>query len=93
MDFGFYLLVAGVWGCVALAAIFLRLYLVEQRKETDMANTLERIADVPKDILKAVDSVVDTGEQSKIDFTVTIFGRKIGVNIEVFLLAKDGGRQ
>lgn len=55
-----------------------------------MAAPLETIAAVPNQIINAADSVIATGETSKFDLTLTLFGRKIGVNVEVFLLAKDG---
>lgn len=89
---GFYLLLAGIWSCVLLAAAFLRLYLIDQRKENDMPEMLETVAAVPNKIIKAADSVLETGMKEKFEVSFTVFGRKIGVSVEVSLLSKEPGR-
>lgn len=85
---GFFLLVAGVWACVLLAAGFLWLYLRDERKDTTVADTLQKVADVPNQIIKAADNVIETGLQEEFDVHFTVFGRKIGVKVQVSLLSK-----
>lgn len=88
--FGFYLLAAGVWTCAAIGASLLWLYLIDQRKDTQVADTLQKVADVPNQIIKAADNVIETGLQEEFDVHFTVFGRKIGVKVQVSLLSKGG---
>lgn len=91
-SFGFYLLLAGVWSCVLLAGALLYFYLRDTRKENEMPDTLQKVAEIPNQIIKAADSVIETGMKEKFDISFTVFGRKIGVAVEVSLLSKEPGR-
>jgi hypothetical protein len=92
---GYYLLLATSGICVLLAAILLGLYLLDTRKERKgetVADTLQKVADVPNQIIKAADNVIETGMKETFDISFTVFGRKIGVAVEVSLLSKEPER-
>jgi len=58
-------------------------------KETIMAEVLQTVAALPNQVLKSVDNVIETGLSEEFDIHMTLFGRKIGVKVQVSLLSKE----
>lgn len=56
-----------------------------------MAQVLTEVAALPNQVIKAIDNVVETGMKEQFDIHLTLFGRKIGVKVEVSLLSKEPG--
>ncbi len=87
---GFYLLVAGVWSCVALAAAFLWLYLREIAKDerTDMVilEILKQIANAPLQLAQGFLDLFNKGRAEKVSIHVIVAGRKLGADTTFYLL-------
>ncbi len=57
-----------------------------------MAEPLKGLMDLPNQVASAADKVIETGLKERFDISFTVFGRKIGVAVEVSLLEKTGPR-
>ena len=49
---------------------------------------LNDVAAVPNRIIDAIDNVVESGVKEQFDIHLTLFGREIGIKVEVALLHK-----
>ena len=48
---------------------------------------LKEVAALPNAVIESLDKVVETGLNEKIEFSVTLFGRKYGVRTEIWLMS------
>ena len=86
---GFYVLLAGVWCCVALAGAFLYLYRIDLRKENEMPGPIKTLTSMTDQVGDAVDEVIESGLDQSLNFQVKAFKRIVGIEVRLRLLTPD----